>query len=98
MAMGVSHGGKKLGKFSCCQLLLAVLTAAKAMSLEERVARKVVPTRGSGQQLGEIPSGAGHCLDTRGAPLHSRVISPTGLVPPGHSAGVQGTGVTETLV
>lgn len=96
--MGVSHGGKKLGKFSHCQLLLAVLTAAKAMSLEERVARKVVSTRGSGQQLGEISDGARHCLDTRGAPLHSRVTSPTGLVPPGHSAGVQGTGVRETLV
>lgn len=70
MAMGISLGGKKLGKFSCCR-------SAKAMSLEERVAHKVVPTCGSRQHLREIPYGAGHCLIPRGGPLHGRVPSPT---------------------
>lgn len=91
-ATDISHKDKKLGKSSHCQPLFPVLVAAKALSSEERVACKVEPARGSGQQLREISCRAGHCLRAQ-----SGVPIPMGEVPHGCSAGIRGTGVTEAL-
>jgi len=65
-ATGVSHGDKKLGKSSHCQLFFTVLITAKVMSSEKRVVCRWRPCVALGSSSGRSHAGLGMAFGLRG--------------------------------